>query len=139
MENQRPGFWGKRLAAILIDALIITLFLWILNALLYPLFALTNTYFALNYWPLLAGLIIVLYFTYLESKYKATIGKSLFKIKVESSEGQINFRNSFLRNLSKFLWIPLILDLLVGWIIGARDRYLDRLSKTYIVSSKEEN
>ncbi|MEG3225182.1 MAG: RDD family protein [Methanobacteriales archaeon Met13] len=137
MEDQRPGLWGKRFAAIFIDALIITLFLWVLNALLYPLFAITGAYLALNYWPILAGLIMVAYFTYLEGKYGVTIGKSLMKIKVMLSEGNMGYSKSLLRNISKFLWIPLFMDLIIGFAVGSRDRYLDRLSKTYVTTLED--
>jgi uncharacterized RDD family membrane protein YckC len=134
MEDDRPGLWGKRFLAILVDALIITLFLWVLSALIYPLVAFTNSYFLLNYWPLLAGIIMVAYFTYLEEKHGVTIGKKLMKIKVVSLEGKIDLKKAFLRNISKFLWLPLVVDLMVGLALGNRDRYLDRLSKTYITT-----
>jgi uncharacterized RDD family membrane protein YckC len=132
MENEIQPLWGKRIFAILIDGLIVTLFLWVLSALINPLVALTNSYVLLNYWPLLAGIIMVAYFTYLEAKHSVTIGKKLMKIKVVSLEGKIDLKKTFLRNISKFLWLPLLLDLILGLILGNRDRYLDRLSKTRI-------
>jgi uncharacterized RDD family membrane protein YckC len=132
MQDERQSLWGKRFLAILVDALIITLFLWVLSALMNPLVALTNSYDVLNYWPILAGIIIVSYFTYLEGKQGITIGKKLMKIKVVPLEGKMNFKKSFLRNISKFLWLPLVVDLIIGFALGSRDRYLDRLSKTYV-------
>lgn len=134
MEDNRPGLWGKRSLAILIDGLIITLFLWVLSALINPLVALTNTYFVLNYWSILAGILMVAYFTYLEGKHGVTIGKKIMKIKVVPLKGKMDFRKSFLRNISKFLWLPLVVDLIIGLARGYRDRYLDRLSKTYVAT-----
>ncbi len=132
MEDERQNLWGKRFLAILVDALIITLFLWVLSALINPMVAITNTYIVLNYWSILAGILMVAYFTYLERKHGVTIGKKLLKIKVVPLEGKMDFRKSFLRNISKFLWLPLVVDLIIGLSMGSQDRYLDRLSKTYV-------
>jgi uncharacterized RDD family membrane protein YckC len=134
MEDERQGLWGKRLLAILIDAFTLTLFLWVLSALINPLVAFTNSYGVLNYWPILAGIIMVTYFTYLEGKHGVTIGKKLMKIKVVSLEGKLDLKKTFLRNISKFLWLPLLVDLIIGLALGTRDRYLDRLSKTYVTT-----
>ncbi|MEN6329508.1 MAG: RDD family protein [Methanobacteriaceae archaeon] len=134
MKDERPILWRKRFLAIVIDALIITLFLWVLSALIYPLVAFTNSFAVLNYWPILAGVIMVAYFTYLEGKYGVTIGKKLMKIKVMPLEGKIAVNKTFLRNISKFLWLPLVIDLIIGLALGTRDRYLDRLSKTYVTA-----
>lgn len=132
MDEEKPSLWGKRFLAIVVDALIVTLLLWVLSALINPLVALTNSYVLLNYWPLMAGIIMVAYFTYLEGKHGVTIGKKLMKIKVVSVEGKIDVKKTFLRNISKFLWLPLLVDLLIGLALGNRDRYLDKLSKTYV-------
>ena len=43
-------FWGKRTVALIIDVIFITLFMWALTAILYPLIALTNLYFVFNFW-----------------------------------------------------------------------------------------
>jgi len=137
MEEERPVLLRKRFLAILIDALIVTLFLWVLSALVNPLVAITKSYAALNYWPILAGIIMVAYFTYLEGKYGVTVGKKLMKIKVMPLEGKIDFSKSFLRNISKFLWLPLLLDLIIGRALRSRDRYLDRLSKTYVTTLED--
>lgn len=134
MDDERPGLWGKRFLAFAIDALIVTLFLWVLSALINPLVALTNSYSLLNYWPVLAGVIMVAYFTYLEGKHGVTIGKKLMKIKVVNLEGKIDLKKTFLRNISKFLWLPLLVDLIIGLAMGTRDRYLDGLSKTHVTT-----
>ncbi len=135
MEKERIGLWRKRLQAIIVDALIVTLVLWVLSALINPLVAITNSYGLLNYWSLLAGVIMVAYFTYLEGKHGDTVGKKLMKIKVVSLEGPIDFKKAFLRNISKFLWLPLVVDLITGLALGNQDRYLDQLSKTRVTTT----
>jgi uncharacterized RDD family membrane protein YckC len=101
--------------------------------------ALSKSFAVLNYWPLLAGIIMVAYFTYLEGKHGFTIGKKLMKIKVMAVEGKIDYKKSFLRNVSKFLWLPLLADLIVGLALGNRDRYLDQLSKTYVYTQSDDH
>jgi uncharacterized RDD family membrane protein YckC len=124
--------------ALVIDAVIITLFSWILVALIYPVVALTNSFQVLGFWLLLLAFIIIVYFTYFEGKYDVTPGKNLMKLKVKSLNGDMSYRKAFIRNLSKILWLPLIVDLLVGFIFESpRKRYLDRLAKTEVVKFEE--
>jgi uncharacterized RDD family membrane protein YckC len=60
------------------------------------------------------------------------------KLKVKSLNGDMSYRKAFIRNLSKILWLPLIVDLLVGFIFESpRKRYLDRLAKTEVVKFEE--
>jgi uncharacterized RDD family membrane protein YckC len=130
------GFWGRRIVALLIDALFITLLLWALTAAFYPIIAWTNTYYILNFWPILLGIIILLYFTLLEGKWAATLGKGAFKLRVEALDGNLTYSKAFLRNLSKFLWVPLILDVIIGFSVssrGSRQLYLDKLAGTEVV------
>ena len=57
------------------------------------------------------------------------------KIKVVSLEGPIDFKKAFLRNISKFLWLPLVVDLIIGLALGDQDRYLNQLSKTRVTTT----
>ena len=123
------GSWGRRFIAFLVDAVIITLFSWILVALIYPVIALTNSFEILGFWLLILAFIIIIYFTYFEGRYSATPGKNLMKLKVKAQNGDMNYMKALIRNLSKILWLPLIVDLLVGFLFGSpRKRYLDRLA-----------
>jgi len=130
------GLWGRRIVALLIDALFITLLLWVFTAVVYLIIAWTNTYYILNFWPILLGLIILLYFTLLEGKWATTLGKGALKLRVEAREGNLNYSKAFLRNLSKFLWVPLILDVIIGFSVssrGSRQLYLDKLAGTEVL------
>jgi uncharacterized RDD family membrane protein YckC len=130
-------FWGARLAALIVDAIFISLLMWVLTAILYPLIAWANLYPILNYWIILWGVLILLYFTVMEGKWSTTLGKGLFKLKVKADDGAMNYKKAFLRNISKFLWIPLVVDLAVGFSrgdAGIRKRYLDQVAGTRIVS-----
>lgn len=132
------GLWGRRFVALIIDIVIITLFSYIIVALIYPVIALTNTFQVLGVWLPVVAVIIIVYFTYLEGKYGGTLGKNLMKLKVKAQKGDMDYRKAFIRNLSKILWVPLIVDLLVGFAFGSpRKRYLDRLAKTEVVNSED--
>ena len=136
MEN----LWRIRFLALLIDIIVITLVVWILSALIYPLIAVANIYGILNYWLILTALIIIGYFTYLEGNFSITLGKKMMKIKVIADEGNMNYKKAFIRNLSKILWFPIIIDVIAGHIAGdSKIRYLDKLAGTnVIIISKED-
>lgn len=129
-------FWGRRLVALIVDALFITLFLWVLTAIVYPLVALLNIYSIFNFWLILLGMIILLYFTIMEGKWSTTLGKGLVNLKVQPIEGDMTYRLAFIRNISKFLWIPLVVDIIIGFATAAdgdKGRYLDKVAKTRVV------
>ncbi|EKF85660.1 RDD family protein [Methanobacterium formicicum] len=129
-------FWGRRLVALIVDVIFITLLMWVLTAIVYPVLAWNNLYSVLNYWLVLLGVLIVLYFTVMEGKWSSTLGKGLLKLKVQAADGNMNCKKAFLRNISKFLWVPLVIDLLIGVVVskeGTRQRYLDILAKTTVI------
>jgi len=130
------GFWGRRILALMIDALLITLFLWALTAAVYPIIAWTKTYYILNFWPILLGILILLYFTLLEGKWATTLGKGAMKLRVRARNDKLNYKKALLRNLSKFLWLPLLFDVLIGFSVsskGSRQLYLDRIAGTEVL------
>lgn len=131
------NLWSKRFTALIIDALLITLIIWVLSALLYPLIAIADGFSVLNYWLLVTVIIIIAYFTYLEGSSCTTLGKNLMKIKVISNENKMDYKKAFIRNLSKILWIPLILDVLVGYVSNSSKlRYLDEVAGTNVIMSE---
>jgi uncharacterized RDD family membrane protein YckC len=128
------SLWRKRFFALIIDIFVITLVTWIIGALLYPLIALAGGFGIFNYWVILAILLIIGYFTYLEGNYGTTFGKTIMKIKVTADEGEMDYQKALIRNLSKILWVPLILDVIVGYFYGdSKIRYLDKVAGTDII------
>ena len=131
MEN----FWGRRFAALLVDIVIVTLLLWIISSLIFLLMAGLGIFSVLNYWIFIGAILIIVYFTYMEGKTSTTLGKRLFKLKVKAKDGDMNYKTAFIRNLSKILWVPLIVDVILGFIfVDSKDRILDKVSGTYVVS-----
>lgn len=135
MEN----FWGRRFAALLVDIIIITLFMWIVSSVIFMLLAGVGIFSFLNYWIFIGAILIIVYFTYMEGKTNSTFGKRLFKLRVEVVKGSMDYKKAFIRNLSKILWLPLILDVILGFLMGdSNDRFLDKVSETYVVMDVEE-
>ena len=133
-----PGLWKKRFIALIVDFLIITLLLWVIVAVIYPVIALLNLFALFYVWVPIAAILIVAYFTYFEGKYCTTPGKTVRKLKVRPKEGKMTYRTALIRNLSKILWLPLILDVIIGFAVGKpRERYLDRLAKTEVIKTEE--
>ncbi len=128
------GLWGKRFAALVVDFIMVTLFLWVIIALLYPVIAMANLFALLNVWVPIAAVIIIVYFTYFEGKYSTTPGKNLMKLKIKALKREMNYKKAFIRSLSKILWLPLILDVIIGLFMSSpKKRLLDRLAKTEVV------
>ena len=125
------NLWGKRFAALIIDFLIIILITWVFSAIVYPLIAVANIFGVLNYWLIVAALIIIAYFTYFEGKLGTTPGKNTMKIEVVADNGEMNYKKAFIRNLSKILAIPLIVDIIIEYVAGnSKLRYLDEVAGT---------
>ena len=80
MEN----YWGRRFAALLVDIIILTLFMYVVSAIVFLLFAQLGIFSALNYWIIIAAIIILVYFTFMEGISDSTLGKKLFILKRNS-------------------------------------------------------
>ena len=130
MEN----LWGRRFVALIVDIIILTLFMYIVTAVIFLLFAGVGIFSVLNYWIFMAAIIIIVYFTFMEGKTNSTLGKNLLKLQVMTFNGNMGYKKAFIRSLSKILYIPLIVDVLLGFIFGdSNDRILDKVSGTYVV------
>ncbi|MEW6011431.1 MAG: hypothetical protein CIT03_05575 [Methanobacterium sp.] len=126
----------KRIVAFILDFLVITFFMWILNPIIYPLVIVTGFYGIFNYSLVFLAIIIMAYFTYLEKSKTSTLGKNIMGIHVEPEKGELTYQKTFIRNLSKILWFPLLLDLIGGYL-SKKDsiRLLDKYAKTKVVLS----
>jgi uncharacterized RDD family membrane protein YckC len=135
MEN----FWGRRTIALIVDIIILTLFMWILSAIVFVITAGVGIFSLLSYWIFIGAIIIIAYFTYMEGKTSTTLGKRMFNLQVVADNGEMDYRKAFIRNLSKILYLPLILDLILGFIFGkSNDRFLDKVSDTYVVPANQD-
>ena len=130
MEN----LWGQRFVALLVDIIILTLFMYVVSAIVFLLFAQMGIFSALNYWIFIAAIIIIVYFTFMEGKTNSTLGKKLLKLKVKAVNGNMGYTKAFIRSLSKIFYFPLIVDVGLGFVFGdSNDRILDKISRTYVI------
>lgn len=128
----------SRLKALIIDAVIVTLFTALINNILYIILTLINNQFLLACYPI-AVLIVVtmLYFTIFEAKTNKTIGKKMTHLYVSDDEGYMSYSKAFIRNLTKIYWIPLIFDVAIGKLLNYPSRLFDKLAGTDVYADIE--
>ncbi len=124
----------RRAYAFIIDFLIVTLIMYALTIIVYPLVLLGGFFSVYGYWFILLGIVTLLYFSYLEYR-GGTPGKRLQKLTVISEEGELKPWQVIVRNLSKVLWIPLIPDILIGYFTSSL-RLMDSLAGTGVVMAE---
>ena len=148
--------WLLRFIALLIDSIPVAIIgyvifwfaivpLWFTTST--SVFGLTVVSVAISWWawilifPLVYGIIILLYFIIFEVTMGATIGKKILGFEVQMTNGsKVTFDKSFIRNISKLLGYFLILDWLVAIITPGPDphqKYTDRIAGTTVVSVKQ--
>lgn len=92
-------------------------------------------------YPLIFGIIQIIYFVILEVYWGATLGKRLLGMQVQLTKGgKVTLDKSFIRNMSKILWPLVIIDwLLVILIPGPdkRQKFTDRIAGTTVVQIKQ--
>lgn len=94
---------------------------------------------------IMISIYLLLYFILLEHYWGRTIGKKITKMRVVDKKGEkITLKNSFLRNITKYIWRLPLIGLLLGlteWIIlfFYDDRIGDILGDTIVVSKVQGN
>lgn len=132
--------WVLRLIALVIDGIILGVIASILWSFIFVSFLFTGVLLGYSYpliFPLIVGVLMVLYFAFFEVTWGATLGKRLLGLQVQTTDGgKIGFDKSIIRNISKIYWILLLLD----WIIAVatlgddrRQKYTDRIAGTTVV------
>ncbi|MGQ9513698.1 MAG: RDD family protein [Thermoproteota archaeon] len=79
----------------------------------------------------ITSIISLLYFSFMESSWGSTIGKSALGLKVTTEKGErLTLDKAFLRNISKLHLALLLLDILIG--LGTRGDPNQKFSDRYI-------
>jgi uncharacterized RDD family membrane protein YckC len=145
-SRKLQDYWLRRLIAYIIDAVIVSVAVLILELIIFWAIAIsTNTTFALPWWstnslsfPFFSGLPLFLYSACTESIYGFTVGKRIMYLKVVTKEGNKPTPNkAFLRNVTKIYWLAILLDVIIPLAMANRDpthRYLDSYAGTTVVS-----
>ena len=140
-EEYVPAPIWKRLAAFLIDNLILIIF-GFLATLIYYLLTETLLKIPDRVQSNLTGILYLMYiivytvyFAYMESKYEATLGKMVMNIFVTDYEGnEIGFGRSIIRNLAKYITDGSFgIGYILGFITKNKQFLHDFIAKTYVV------
>lgn len=130
-ESSLQQHWIKRLIAIIIDSILVSIATTILGF----LFGIGAIFNWLNF-PFVMGLIYVLYFTTTELMYGFTLGKKLVNLKVVSvDDKKLTFERTFIRNISKIHFVFLLLDTFGGFFYSKdpHQKYTDQISHTTVI------
>jgi uncharacterized RDD family membrane protein YckC len=141
-QSAAQSYWVRRLVALLIDAIIVSIALGIVTALLaLPFFFVSGptifgSVFAGAY-SFAYGIILVVYFTFAEALTGTTVGKRVFGLKVRAGAGgrRPTFSEAILRNIGKIYWLLLLLDTIVGLATSKNytQKFSDRFAGTEVV------
>ena len=150
-DKNVQNHWARRVIALVIDAVIVTVAVAII-AVVASIPFLIGLNFAFTtggafpawwnaWWGVWLGglipLVVFLYFFLAEGLYGRTLGKEIMGLRVQRVDGKpMDFRNSFVRNISKIYWILLLIDVAVG--LGTHGEMSQKWSDRYIGTKVEE-
>ena len=140
-ESSVQTYWIKRVVAFVIDAVMVYVVLGIIAVLLaipYLLVSGPGVFSAIlaGAFSIVAGVILLLYFTVAETSYGCSIGKRVMALKVVDTRGKApSIDKAFIRNISKIYWLLLLLDVIVGLATSKEytQKYSDRFMGTSVV------
>lgn len=133
------SLFKKRALAYIADYFVVTAIMWIIAELLAFIVFPFAAFFIYEYLIILAPIVGMIYFVVLEAKMGTTVGKHLLFLKVVSIANMtyysnISYKQAILRNISKIYWLPIIIDLIIGRLVGSsNERILGRLSRTEVI------
>ena len=137
-SSKAQNYWIRRLVALGIDSIILSIAGAILGAVLSIPFMVMggpNWTGFFGAFPVVVGLFSIFYFPATEVYYGASIGKSVLGLKVTTLNGaRPNWGQAFVRNVSKIYWVLLLLDVVVGLAIQTdyRQKFSDRYAGTVV-------
>jgi uncharacterized RDD family membrane protein YckC len=132
-------YWVQRIIAFVIDAVIVYVALGIL-ALAYalPFFFISGigamAAMIAGVFSFVAGIVLVLYFTLIESYAGMSLGKMAMGLVVKSKTGKNpTLVEAFIRNISKIHWVLLFLDIIIG--LATTQEYTQKVSDRFAGTS----
>jgi len=143
--------WARRLIAFVIDAVIVTVALVIIAVVISIPYLVSLSFPSTTvgafpswvgaWWGFWIGglgpLFVFLYFFLAEGLYGRTLGKEIMGLRVQRIDGKsMDFRSSFIRNISKIYWVLLLIDAAVG--LGTHGEMSQKWSDRYIGTKVEE-
>ncbi|MGD6851865.1 MAG: RDD family protein [Candidatus Bathyarchaeia archaeon] len=144
--------WIYRLIALIIDSIIAGIPAWVIYSFLIVPLLWTSTvvlgvtvvtapwWAGVLLWPLIYGIILVLYSAILELTWNGqTVGKRIMGLQVHTTNGSARtFGTEFIRNISKIYWLLLLLDWLLAIISTSKQqKYTDRMANTIVLQIRQ--
>jgi len=144
-SRKLQDYWIRRLIAIIIDSIIMSIAAWIIMALIMLAYLMSiNEPFAMPWWtmhgltfPFLSGMPLFLYSALTEYFYGYTFGKRIMGLKVVTAEGKKPaIGMAFLRNATKIYGLALLLDVVVALALPGdpTKKYTDRFAVATVVT-----
>ncbi len=137
IHNNRPlqKHWVRRGIAYILDFIIASTIVWVAFIFLRIGFQRDILWF----FPTVGGAVQVFYCAVFEYTKRKTVGKMLMGLRVEALKGGLSLHETIIRNISKIHGLLVIIDTLVGLATHGdpRQRYLDRVAETTVISSSE--
>lgn len=128
----------RRVIAYVIDFFVVSAFLWIIAYLISIFAGQQNLNPFYHAFTVIAPILILVYFIFLEKTKGSTVGKSLMYLRVISRNGySISWIQAIVRNLTKVFWLPIIFDWAIGKLLTRKDRLLGIFTKTVVVNEIE--
>jgi len=131
--------WGERFIAWLIDAVILSILIGILN--IFTWFAWTPVSFLPSWVPFFnfsaGGVVYFLYWMIMEGAYGQSLGKMIMHLRVTRLDGaSINMATAALESIGKAFFM--ILDLLIGLLFypDRKQRIFNYLSQTIVIRER---
>lgn len=144
-DSQLQDHWIRRLVAFIIDSVIVSVFTWIVAAIVSIPFILMAAATGLPWYmfnpfsfPFFAGILSVFYFTLLETYYGWTFGKKIMKLESRKLDGQRPpLDSALIRNVSKIYWVLVLIDTVIGLATlgDPHQKITDRVAGTIVVST----
>jgi uncharacterized RDD family membrane protein YckC len=151
-DSRTQEHWIRRVVAYIIDWIVVTIATGIIFLIVSGIAGITSviltgptlTNFFVPFSAVgvgvfgLQALFFLLYFTFSEGIYHKTVGKSLLRLQVSTTDGSpLDVTKAFIRNISKIYWLLLLLDLIGGFFtkVTPGQRYLDRIAGTLVIST----
>lgn len=125
-----PEHWITRFLAVGLDYIVLFFVTGFVKDLVFA-----DWNFSLISFFLMMGAIAFLYFVIAESVFGYTLGKRMFDLKVVTVNGnKPSFKKVFIRNISKIVFVFLILDLVGSYFTATNlhQRYVDKIAHTTV-------
>jgi len=122
--------WAKRIAAFVVDCIVVLAPVWIL------LFLLGER--RVSAYGIASGIGFFAYSTVAEAVWRKTVGKTLAGLEVRPVAGPMTFGKAAVRNIPKLFWFLFpLLDSIAGLLVEGdpRQRFSDRILGTTVAQS----